>query len=55
MTGGITEITQLLVPRLRSSCKNEMAQAPELSGFVSMAPELCYFITWLRLRSCVFS
>jgi len=36
---------------LRSSCKNEMAPAPELSVFVSMAPapELCFFVTWLRL------
>ena len=36
--------------------QNKMA--PELSVFVSMAtaPELCFFITWLRLqlRSCVF-
>ena len=42
-------------PGLRSSCKNEMAPDPELSVFVSMAPapapELCFFITWLRLRS----
>ena len=42
---------------LRSSCKNnEMAPAPELSVFVSMAPapapELCFFITWLWLRLC---
>jgi len=28
---------------LRNSCKNEMAPAP--------APELCFLITWLRLRS----
>jgi len=28
---------------LRSSCKNEMDPDP--------APELCFFITWLRLRS----
>jgi len=29
---------------LRSSCKNEMA----------LALELCFFITWLQLQSCVF-
>jgi len=38
---------------LQSSCKNEMTPAPELSVFVSMAqaaaPELCFFITCLRL------
>jgi len=43
---------------LRSSCKNEMAPASELPGFVSIAPdpELCSFVTWLRLqlRSCDF-
>jgi len=43
---------QRLNPGLRSSCKNEMA--PELSVFVSRAPapvpELCFYITWTRLR-----
>jgi len=34
---------------LRSSRKNE--KAAELSVFVSMAPELCFFMTWLRFHS----
>jgi len=52
--------SHLFEPGLRSSCKNELAPASELSVFVSMAPasapDLCFFITWFRLRfrSCVF-
>ena len=57
-------LTDLFTPGLRSSCKNEMAPAPELSVFKSiapdpapelcfynmaLAPELCFFITWLRM------
>ena len=51
----ITAKNSICLAGLRSSCKNEVAPAPELSVFVSMAPapapELCFFITWLRLRS----
>jgi len=48
----------VVVNRLRSSCKNEMAPYSELSVFVIMAPgpalELCSFITLLRLPMCFF-
>jgi len=47
----LSEIAENREAGLRSSCRNEVAPEPSVFVSVAPAPELCFFITWLRLLS----